>query len=438
MIQTQALDRRKFIGSSLACLAAPALAQEAPPAIPKLLWKMDLGSPSFGGGALGDLKNDGNLALVFGTYYNDAHLYAVQAKDGKLLWKMKSDGGPFDASVALVDLDGDKKLEVLAADSSTGTLFCLDGDGNVLWKYKLPNSTDSPPAVADIDGDGHLEIVVGCMMLGDRRGRVVAIDARSRKERWTASIPGHVQSEPVLVDLGGDGTLDVIVTTWHGDKSVHALSGKDGKSLWTHRMKGDMYHGVTVVTEPETRIVASSTFGDVSLLDKAGKPLWRKSFGSYLFAPSAAADLDGDGQPEIIIVGERLVALDLKGNERWRGTDHGSISRGVAVTASDDGQPLLLFGARDRHFHAVNGRTGKEVWKFNATVQGHVYEDIDSGPVVADFDGDGQLEVFFVAGKGTSDKTKEQNYGRAYALKIGPGKGTWPMFRRNLRRTGCL
>ena len=57
--------------------------------------------------------------------------------------------------------------------------------------------------------------------------------------------------------------------------------------------------------------------------------------------------------------------------------------------------------------------------------------------MVADFDGDGILEAFFVAGKGTSDATRPQNYGRAYALKVGPGRGKWPMFRANLRRTGA-
>src|SRR5262245_54163353 len=82
---------------------------------PKLLWQVDLTSPSYGGGAIGDLNGDGVHVIVFGTYFNDEHLYAVRAKDGVVLWKFKSEGGPFDASVALVDLDGDKKLKVLAA-----------------------------------------------------------------------------------------------------------------------------------------------------------------------------------------------------------------------------------------------------------------------------------------------------------------------------------
>src|SRR5262245_32766730 len=176
---------------------------------PQLLWKLDLTSASYGGGAIGDLNGDGNLVIVFGTYFNDEHLYAVQAKDGKVLWKFKSEGGPFDASVAIADFDGDGTREVLAADSSTGSLFCLNGAGKVTWKVKLPSSTDSPPSVADLDGDGNLEIVVGTMIHPDKHGRVVAIDATTRRQKWLAKIPGHVQSEPSLVDLNGDKVLDV-------------------------------------------------------------------------------------------------------------------------------------------------------------------------------------------------------------------------------------
>src|SRR4051812_29530917 len=162
-------------------------------ATPQSVWTLDLKAPSYGGGAFGVLGD--TPAIVFGTYFNDEHLYAVRAKDGKLLWKFKSEGGPFDASVALADIDGDGRLEVVAADSSTGTLFCLDGAGKVQWKHKLPNSTDSPPAVADLDDDGHPEIVCGVMATGDKHGRVVALDGRTLKEKWVARIPGHVQSE---------------------------------------------------------------------------------------------------------------------------------------------------------------------------------------------------------------------------------------------------
>ncbi|MFN0016775.1 MAG: PQQ-binding-like beta-propeller repeat protein [Pirellulaceae bacterium] len=418
-----------------ALLGGSVLAQEAPT---KPLWQLDLASASYGGGAIGDLANDGNLVLVFGTYFNDEHLYAVQAKDGKVLWKFKSEGGPFDASVALVDLDGDKKLEVLAADSSTGTLFCLNAAGKVVWKKKLPNSTDSPPAVADLDGDGKLEIVIGVMAMADRHGRVVVLDAATQKEKWTVKIPGHVQSEPALVDLDGDHQLDVLVTTWRGDKCVRALSGKDGHELWKHAMQGDMYHGVSVIESKEgVKLVAASIEGDLALLNAKGQPIWTKQPGGYLFAPTTLIDIEGDGALEIAVCSGRIHLFDLAGKELWKTASYGSVGRGAAAAdVNRDGLPDLLFGASDRKFRAVEGKTGRELWAFDATTKGHVYEMLDSGPVIADFDGNGTLDAFFVAGKGTSDKTRAENYGRAYALSVGKGSGVWPMFRGNLRRTG--
>jgi len=424
------MDRRHFLGTSVAAVALGAQSSQ-----PKVMWTVDLQSPSYGGGAIGDLN--GEKTIVFGTYYNDEHLYAVRARDGKVLWKHKSSGGPFDASVALTDLDGDGNLEVLAADSSTGDLFCLDGSGQLLWKYKLPSSTDSPPAVADLDGDGKPEIVVGTMTAGDRIGRVIVLNPRTRREIWSTKIAGHVQSEPVLVDLNGDGKLDVIVTNWLGDKHIYALSGRDGTLLWQHLMKGDIYHGVSAFQHDGVRILANSRAGDVVLLDGTGKVIWTKEINEYLFAPTAVGDLDADGRPELIVCGKRVHVFGIYGKERWQSADFQSIARGVAIADVDgDGKPDLLFGAKDRQFRALNGTTGKELLNFDATVQGHVYEGIDSGPVVFDFDGDGQSEVFFVCGKGTSDETKLKNYGRAFALKLSSGKGGWPMFRGNLHRNG--
>jgi outer membrane protein assembly factor BamB len=407
---------------------------------PKPLWTFDTKSPSYGSASVGDVDGDGKPEIVFGTYYNDEHLYCLDAATGRVKWKLKSEGGPFDASATIADVDGDGKPEVLAADSSTGTLFAVSGDGKVKWKHRLPNSTDSPPAIADIDGDGHVEIVVGVMWLKGGSGRVLALDAKTREVKWSAEVPGCVQSEPALVDLNGDGVLDAIVTSWRGDKSVHALSGKDGKLLWKFEASGDMYHGVSVFRAGgELRIAFATCAGDVYALDKTGKQLWTLHLGGYLFAPTAVADLDADGSLDIVVPGDRITVVSASGKQMWQSESYGSISRGAAIADwNGDGTPDVLFGASDRKFRGLDGKTGRELFEYDATVKGEVYESIGSAPVVADFDGDGRLDVFFVVGKGTSDETKPQNYGRAVALKGLAGRGPgWPTFRGNLLRTGA-
>ncbi len=413
------------------------------------IWAVDTKSPSYGSGALGDIDGDGKLEVVFGTYYNDEHLYAVNAEDGSILWKYKSDRGPFDASVAIVDLDGDKRPEILSADSSSGRLFCLDGKGKLTWALKLPNSTDSPPAVADLDGDGVLEIVVGSMWKRNGNGDVTVYRADTQKKVWGTEVKGCVQSAPCLVDLNGDKTLDVIVASWRGSNAVHAFNGKDGEALWTFETMDEeddpkrhmgMYHGVSAgKVDGKWRIAfatCSSARGTVFVVDADGALVWKKMLGEYFFAPTTMADLDGDGALDIVACGSNTYAFTADGKQIWKAKGTSS-ARGPAVADLDgDGDLDLIFGAKGRRVVALEGSSGRELWSVGTTIKDHPYEGLDTGPLVADFNGDGTLEVFVVGGKGTSDKTKEKNYGRAFAIPAGKGKQTWETFRGNLRRTG--
>ena len=417
---------------------------------PKLLWKLDTASPSYGSGAVADIDGDGKLEIVFGTYFNDEHLYAVNAEDGSVLWKFKSEGGPFDASVAIADLDGDRKPDVLAGDSSTGTLFCLDGEGKKQWSVRLPNSTDSPPAVADLEGDGKLEIVVGSMWKRNGQGDVTVLRASTREVVWSREVKGCVQSEPCLVDLDGDRVLDVIVTSWRGDQTVRAFSGKDGRDLWSFETSGEgddannhygLYHGVSagiLKKGGELRIAfgtCSTQRGTLFLLDARGKLIWKKALGEYLFAPTTMADLNGDGDREILVSGTNTHLFSADGDPLWKSAI-GS-SRGAAIADVDgDGDLDAVLCGRERKVAALDGPTGKLLWTFDATCGDHEGEGCDSGPLISDFDGDGALDVFFFAGKGWSGRTQAKNYGRAYALRLRKGSGRWETFRGDLRRTG--
>src|SRR5207237_2550002 len=86
------------------------------------------------------------------------------------------------ASPALVDLDGDGRLEIVAPFYST---FVFDAKGRLLGKGTATKGrVYAPGVVADLDGDKVPEIVVG-----GNEGTVAAYDLRGGKLQtvWTAS-----------------------------------------------------------------------------------------------------------------------------------------------------------------------------------------------------------------------------------------------------------
>lgn len=431
------------LAEAAVCLALLAAVPADAQIYPQIMWWYDLDAPSLGSASVGDIDADGKPEIVFGTYFNDEKIHALNGEDGSLLWEYDT-GGCNDASSVIWDVDGDGMLEVVAGASSPYRVYCFEGaTGDVEWSTSLgyPNCTDSPPAVADIDGDGMPEIVLGTFY-----DWVFALNGENGSILWQVDLgEGHVESDPAILDLDGDGDLDVVVAEWMGLCRVVALRGHDGGILWASTIPEDyMYHGPGFAdldgdSKPELAIGCYDSHV-YCLNGEDGSLYWSYSTPSYAGAPTSLADLNGDGLLEVAWgAGNTVGAVSSSGSGIWSFPSGGSVFRGSAIADLDeDDTPDLVFGTGSGILYARRGSLGQPLWEIDLEAHYGNEFDMDHAPVIADLDGNGKLDVFVVGGHAESSQPGN-NHGRAYALTAGEGTGPgWPMFRHDERHSGCF
>lgn len=101
------------------------------------------------------------------------------------------------------------------------------------WSKQLPGlGTFSSPRIADLNGDG-----VGDVILGAGReefqacdSAIIALDGKTGQLLWTLPAKDQVFGSAALKDIDGDGIPDVIISGRSSE--LQAVSGKTGNLLW--------------------------------------------------------------------------------------------------------------------------------------------------------------------------------------------------------------
>lgn len=145
-----------------------------------------------------------------------------------------------DSSPALARLDGDDQWWIVVGDDA-GWLHVVDTTAQERSGFPVrtvgprPGPTPTPhppggniysieasPAVADLDGDGRLEIAVGSW-----DGRMyVWDDAGQPVQGWPVEVQDQIISSAALVDLDGDDRLDIVVGSKDGFLYGWTLEGR--------------------------------------------------------------------------------------------------------------------------------------------------------------------------------------------------------------------
>ncbi len=337
--------------------------------------------------ALGDLNDDGKDDVVFGSF--DQRVYALNGTNGTLLdgyWPVWIRDTIF-SSAALADLDGDGTLEIMiGADVHAEAPPINTPTGGAIWVFRR-NGTQFPgfprfinlgigssPAVGDITGDGCPEIVVGTTFpfpYTDPIGRDLHAWSRdgSIPTGWPKALVGHPTTGPALANLDADAALEVVATV---TKALNQSATGEG---WVYGIDGN---GATLGSFPLRPV--TNNF-DADLLQE---PIVVR-FGTAATDPS-------------IFVGGLVFEV-------------GHVSR-TGVQLSDDRRPPAA--GPGVVFYETNGQV--------------------FGPAAGTLDGPGTLVLVGASGRSAADL---DDLG-VYAWNLGTPNGTqpWPMFRQGPQRRG--
>jgi hypothetical protein len=193
----------------------------------------------FGGGipAVADVNGDGvdDLVSMFWTIF-----VSVSGKTGEpifppayLLNKHHFNRWIGYSWPTLADLDGDGKLDVYlnSHQNASGAVAAVKVDGKPLWAefHAFDQGAVGFGPVADFNGDGKLEIVIPTL-----DGTLLCLDAKTGKRRWISPIAAA--SDVIAADVDGDGQLDLVFSGRDGQ--MWAVRGKDGTKLWSIQAPG--------------------------------------------------------------------------------------------------------------------------------------------------------------------------------------------------------
>ncbi len=352
----------------------------------------------------GDFNEDGHLDLAVLQTYG----LRILLGDGRGRFPRESLLGLVERAQAShpIDVNEDGHVDLLIAVDPRDFLVLLgDGTGDLLFSHWMDAAQPSAFDLADFDGDGHVDIVVGhgqrkrtTVQLGDGAGSFTQSWEDTEFIRPTGIVTG---------DFDGDGSRDFVILgvarnlfaigCFRGDGNGRFTLGafiSSPYSTWLSSADFDEDGLPDVVAQGSTWTIA---FGDPS----AGLARARTIVARSTPDKATTGDFDRDGHADIVYITERSNQFALV-----RGDGRGGLEEPIAAAAPDDGRMhtdvTMLDLDRDGFADAVGSGMSPSrptLFLYRGNASGRLVEsgripDTGGGNIArGDFDEDGILDV---------------------------------------------
>ena len=278
------------------------------------IWSTSAGTTSI---ALGDFNRDGKLDLVEtinGPGNGNVSLLLGNG-DGTFQAPVAYSAGTAPQTVVVADLNGDGILDIVVGNHNSGNVSVLLGNGNGTFRtavnYAVPNTgTPDSITIADFNGDGKPDLAVAISGINASSAAILLGNGDGTFQSYLSVASGFHSSATLSIvsaDFNGDGKPDLAIT--------------EGALLSILIANGGGAFRIPVVSSlvgPGNAIVGMATTGDFNADGKADLAISTRdgisvllgngdgSFqGASIFTPFlggaiAAGDVDGDGLLDIV------------------------------------------------------------------------------------------------------------------------------------------
>ncbi len=333
--------------------------------------------------ASGDLNGDGKLDLVVANSTSNTISVLLGNGDGTFKAKVDYPTGATPEGVTVGDFNNDGKLDVAVTNSAGNTVSVLLGNGDGSFQPKTDFATGRKPwgvTVGDFNNDGNLDLVVTNALDG-----TVGVLLGNGDGTFNAHVDHNTGFNPfsvVAVDLNRDGNLDLAVANNNNNNIISVLLGK-----------GD------------------GTFQNQFQFATGGTPV-----------SIVSADLNGDGFPDLAVADQQGNTVSvLLGNGKsgisWNllaHVDYATAAFPTAVAAGDfNGDGKMDLAVSDGNGNSISVLLGNGDGTFQ-TQTSYGTGDIPFSVIAADFNGDHKTDLA-VANSGANN----------VSVILGNGNGTF-------------